>query len=278
MSNLNKITYHSYYFLTRISIFCFLLIFSNSFFTQNCKPKDYPFKAGEQIDYDVFYNMGKVWVPAGKVRFTVKDSIYNNKSCFLFDGKGKTLKSYDWFFKVRDHYASLVEKKTFQPQKFVRNVLEGDFRLYYDYRFDNKSEKATVYEDKIDRTKKSTINFPNCSFDVMTSVYYARTLDYSNVKYNDTIQLSMMVDKEIYDNVFIRYLGIETIEDQYGKKHECIKFSPQLIEGTLFQEGESMHIYVTNDKNRIPIYIEAEIVVGSVKAYIKSMKNIKYPV
>ena len=40
---------------------------------------------------------------------------------------------------------------------------------------------------------------------------------------------------------------------------------------------ESMHIYVTNDKNRIPIYIEAEIVVGSVKAYIKSMKNIKYP-
>ena len=112
---------------------------------------------------------------------------------------------------------------------------------------------------------------------MITSVYYARTLDYSNVEYNETIQLSMMVDKEIYDNVYIRYLGIETIEDQYGKKYECIKFSPQLIEGTLFKEGESMHIYVTNDKNRIPIYIEAEIVVGSVKAYIQSMKNLKYP-
>jgi len=273
MLTLSNKTYH--FKLIAFCCFSFLLIFNG--LSQDCKPTEYPFKAGEQIDYDVFYNMGKVWVPAGKVRFTVKDSIYNNKSCFLFDGKGKTLKSYDWFFKVRDHYASLVEKKTFQPQRFVRNVLEGDFRLYYDYRFNNQTEKAIVYKDKIDHSKKSTINFPNCSYDVITSVYYARTLDYSNVKYNDTIQLSMMVDKEIYDNVYIRYLGTETIEDQYGKKHECIKFSPQLIEGTLFQEGESMNIYVTNDKNRIPIYIEAEIVVGSVKAYIKSMKNIKYP-
>jgi len=273
MLTLSNKTYH--FKLIAFCCFSFLLIFNG--LSQDCKPTEYPFKAGEQIDYDVFYNMGKVWVPAGKVRFTVKDSIYNNKSCFLFDGKGKSLKSYDWFFKVRDHYASLVEKKTFQPQRFVRNVSEGDFKLYYDYRFNNQTEKATVYKDKIDRSKKSTINFPNCSYDVITSVYYARTLDYSNVKYNDTIQLSMMVDKEIYDNVYIRYLGTEIVEDQYGKKHECIKFSPQLIEGTLFQEGESMNIYVTNDKNRIPIYIEAEIVVGSVKAYIKSMKNLKYP-
>ena len=166
---------------------------------------------------------------------------------------------------------------TFEPQKFTRSVNEGDFKLYYDYRFNNKTEKATVYDDKIDHSKKSIIDFPNCSYDVITSVYYARTLDYSNVNYNDTIQLSMMVDKKIYNDLYIRYLGTETIEDQYGKKHDCIKFSPQLIEGTLFKEGESMYIYVTNDKNRIPIYIEAEIVVGSVKAYIKSMKNIKYP-
>ncbi len=259
-------------------VFFFMFFFINTvLFSQECQPTNYPFKSGEQIDYDVFYNMGKIWVPAGRVRFSVKDSVYNNKACFLFDGKGKSLKSYDWFFKVRDHYSSLVEKNTFEPQKFTRSVNEGDFKLYYDYRFNNKTEKATVYDDKIDHSKKSIIDFPNCSYDVITSVYYARTLDYSNVNYNDTIQLSMMVDKKIYNDLYIRYLGTETIEDQYGKKHDCIKFSPQLIEGTLFKEGESMYIYVTNDKNRIPIYIEAEIVVGSVKAYIKSMKNIKYP-
>ena len=55
--------------------------------------------------------MGKVWVPAGRVRFTVNDSIYNSKKCFFFDGKGKSLKNYDWFFKVEIDKAQLLKKK-----------------------------------------------------------------------------------------------------------------------------------------------------------------------
>ncbi len=249
---------------------------NNDGLSQDCKPLDYPFKKGEQLDYDIFYNMGKLWVPAGRVRFSVLDSIYNNKHCFVFDGKGKTLKSYDWFFRVRDHYCSIVEKTSFQPQQFVRKVIEGDFSLYYNYHFNNKTNKAIVYEDKHDKNKKSTIDFPLCSFDVITSVYYARTLDFSDMKINDSIQISMMVDKEIYNDIYVKYLGKATIKDQYGKKYNCIKFRPQLIAGTIFQEGEYMNVYVTNDKNRIPIYIEAEILVGSIKAYIKSIKNLKY--
>ena len=87
----------------------------------------------------------------------------------------------------------------------------------------------------------------------------------------------MMVDKEIYNSLFIRYLGRDTIKDQYGKKYNCLIISPLLIEGTLFKDGEFMKIYITDDRNRIPIYIEAEILIGSVKAYVKSIKNIKYP-
>ena len=221
--------------------------------------------------------MGKLWVPAAKVRFTVKDSIFNGSQSFHFNGKGKSLKSYDWFFKVRDSYSSIVNKDNFTPQTFTRNVNEGDFKLYYDYTFDIPNQKAKVIEDKLDTSKFSIIDFPKCSYDVMTSVYYARTLEYTNLEINDTIPLSMMVDKEIYNSLFIRYLGREIIKDQYGKKYNCIIISPLLIEGTLFKEGEFMKIYITDDLNRIPIYIEAEILIGSVKGYIKSIKNIKHP-
>jgi hypothetical protein len=216
-------------------------------------------------------------VPAGKVRFSVKDSLFNNSDCFYFNGKGKSLNSYDWFFKVRDIYSSVVNKNNFTPQKFTRNVHEGDFNLYYDYTFDITNEKAKVIEDKNDASKFSIIDFPKCSYDVMTSVYYARTLDYTNLNINDTIPLTMMVDKEIYDSLFIRYLGRDVIQDQYGKKYNCLIISPLLIEGTLFKEGEFMKIYITDDLNRIPIYIEAEIIIGSIKGYVKSIKNIKHP-
>ena len=221
--------------------------------------------------------MGKVWVPAGRVRFTVNDTIYNSKKCFFFDGKGKSLKNYDWFFKVRDRYSSIVEKEKFKPVRFTRNVNEGAFSLFYDYIFDYKNEKAKVIEDRRDKSKFSSIDFPNCSYDVMTSVYYARTLDYSSLKINDSIPLSMMVDKEIYNSLHIKYLGRDTIQDQYGKKYSCIIISPLLIEGTIFKEGDNMRVYITDDLNRIPIYVEAEILVGSIKAYIKGLKNLKYP-
>ena len=220
--------------------------------------------------------MGKIWVPAGKVRFTVKDSTYNNKNCFFFDGKGKSLKNYDWFFRVRDRYSSIVEKEKFEPIRFTRNVNEGSFSLYYDYLFDYKNEKAKVFEDRKDKSKYSIIDFPKCSYDVMTSVYYARTLDYSNLNINDSIPLSMMVDKEIYNSLHIKYLGRDTIQDQYGKTYSCLIISPLLIEGTIFKEGDYMRVYITDDLNRIPIYIEGEILIGSIKAYIKTIKNLKY--
>ena len=57
-----------------------------------------PFKDGEEIIYDVEYKMGKSWVSAGKARFLVKDSVFNNQSCYYVEGKGKSLKNYDWFF------------------------------------------------------------------------------------------------------------------------------------------------------------------------------------
>ena len=221
--------------------------------------------------------MGKLWVPAGRVRFSIKDSLYENQPCFYFEGKGKSLKSYDWFFKVRDKYSSFVKKETFKPLRFTRIVHEGDFHLFYDYKFDLKNQKATVYDNIKDKSSFSEISFPNCTYDVMTAVYYARALDFSNLKINDTIPLSMMVDKEIYNSLFIRYLGRDIIKDQYGKKYNCLIISPLLIEGTLFKDGEFMKIYITDDRNRIPIYIEAEILIGSVKAYVKSIKNIKYP-
>ncbi len=243
---------------------------------QNCIIQHSPFQGGEQLNYDVYYQLKKVWVQAGKARFSVKDSVVNGQKCFHFEGKGKSLKSYDWFFKVRDHYASLARKRTLVPVRFVRKVNEGGFSLYYDYHFDPENEKADVYLNPKDTVSHLEIDVPRCSFDVMTAVYYARTLDFTGMKEGDTIPMRFMVDKQIYD-VHIRYTGKEVIKTLNKEKYKCIKFRPLLIEGTIFEEGEFMEVYVTDDKNRIPIYVEAQILVGTVKAYITSMKRVKYP-
>jgi hypothetical protein len=258
-------------------VLAFLCLINFCLIGQTRVPDQIPFKDGEQLNYDAYYNLNKLWVPAGKVRFEVTDSVYNGKNCFMLDGKGKSLKTYDYFFKVRDRYTSIVDQKTLEPQRFVRQVNEGGFSMYYDYKFDNEKHQAVVQTDKKDPSKKQTIAFPINTYDVITAVYYARTLDFSDMKINDTIPLQMMIDKQIYDSVYIRYTGKAQIEGGDGKLYNCIKFRPLLIEGTMFEDGEYMEVFVTDDKNHIPIYIEAQIIVGSVRAYITSYKNVKYP-
>ena len=259
-------------------IFIALVFFASYSITAQCDPGEIPFKSGERLDYDAYYNLRKIWVPAGKVRFEVGDSTVNGKKYFHLDGKGKSLKTYDNFFKVRDHYSSVVDKKSLQPISFLRDIHEGGYSLYYDYKFDNKKKEATVIASKTDTTKKTTFEFPKCTFDVISAVYYARTLSFDNLQVGDTIPLQLMMDRQVYSSVYVRYMGKEIAKDQNGVSYRCIKFRPFLVEGSIFEEGEFMNVYVTDDKNHLPILVEAEILVGSVKAYLSSYKNVKYPI
>jgi hypothetical protein len=79
----------------------------------------------------------------------------------------------------------------------------------------------------------------------------------------------------VYD-LYIRYLGKETVKTKYGK-FKAIKFKPLLIKGTLFEGGEKMNVWVTDDPNRIPVRIESPITVGSVKVDLIGHRNLRYP-
>jgi Protein of unknown function (DUF3108) len=50
-----------------------------------------------------------------------------------------------------------------------------------------------------------------------------------------------------------------------------------LLKGNIFDGGEKMIIWVTDDSNHIPIRIESPIVVGSVKVDLMYYENLKYP-
>ena len=85
----------------------------------------------------------------------------------------------------------------------------------------------------------------------------------------------MFLDNEVY-NLYIKYMGKEDVKTRYGKFH-TIKFKPLLVKGTLFQGGEKMTVWVSDDPNHIPLRIESPIVVGSIKVDMMGYKNLRYP-
>lgn len=259
-----------------LSLLLFVNFLQLSSFSQ-CKPMVRSFKSGEVLNYNIVYNWGVIWVNAGKVTFKVKKELLNDKHVYHFSGIGKSVKKYDWIFKVRDYYDSWAYINSLKPIKYIRNTSEGKQKTKNYYSFNYKQKK--IYSDTWNSTKKrkkTTLKLQNCTFDIMTAVYFARTFDFDNYKKNEKIPLTMIVDNEIY-NLYGRFLGKDTITNREKHKYKCLKFSILLVEGTMFKGGEDLIVWVSDDKNRIPLHVEAKILVGSVNAIFNSASNLKYP-
>jgi hypothetical protein len=254
-----------------------LLLLSGFTFGQDCSSRNINFKSGERITYRAVYNWGFIWVNAGDVEFMVYDTIYMGKPALHFKSQGWSLKQYDWIFKVRDRFESFLDPITFKPLWFERDTYEGGFLVYNRYKFnysDNTLEIASQTSDRPFST--DTVPLKNCTFDVLSAIYYCRTLNFDSYNKGDTIPLTMAIDNEIFD-LYLRYLGREELITRDGQVYKTIRFSAMLVEGTIFKGGEDLEVWVTDDKNRVPILIEAKILVGSVKAVLTGMEGLMFP-
>uniref|UniRef100_UPI0026023C7A DUF3108 domain-containing protein n=1 Tax=uncultured Odoribacter sp. TaxID=876416 RepID=UPI0026023C7A len=96
-------------------------------------------------------------------------------------------------------------------------------------------------------------------------------INFDTLKPKELIPIRILIDNKIYD-LYIRYLGIDKVRVG-GKKRECYVFSPLLVEGDVFKGGENMKIWVSKDEYRIPLMVEAKILVGSVKGILEPAES-----
>src|SRR5687768_16095662 len=232
-----------------------------------CDIRNTAFNAGESLTFKVFYSVAGMYVGAGEAVFNSSIEQLNNRPVYHIVGDGKTYSFYDKFFKVRDKYETYVDTATLQPYRFIRNVYEGGYKKYENVTF-NKTTNSAI-------TNQGVYKVPECVQDVLSAVYYSRNIDFNKYKAGDRISFSMFLDNEVYE-MYIRYLGKETIKTKYGK-FKAVKFKPLLIKGTIFEGGEKMTVWVSDDKNHIPVRIESPISVGSVKIDMISYRNLRYP-
>jgi hypothetical protein len=259
--------------LSLLSVILFFL--ESSGLNAQCFKKNNAFGEGESISYDVSYNWGPLWVNAGIVTFSVTREKFMGKDAWHLKSTGKTYASYDLLFKVRDYYDSWISPESFNTYEFRRYIYEGGYSLVNTLRFDYTNSR--VYSNtkrNNDALRKDTLKTNLCSFDMLAAVYLTRTLDFSNVTFETKIPISVIIDDNIYP-IYIRSLGKEIVTNQDGSKYRCTKFSAKMVEGTIFRGDEDMLVWVTDDENKIPVYIEAKILIGTVRAYLKETKGLK---
>jgi hypothetical protein len=234
--------------------------------TEFCGITNTSFRAGENITFKVYYNLGRLFVGAGEAVFTCELEKLNGRDVYHVTGNGKTFRTYDWFFKVRDKYESFIDTSNMLPLHFLRNVDEGGYKFYNNVTFNAPQGTAT--------STNGTFKVPPCTQDVISAIYYARNINFDKYKPGDKIPFNMFLDDKVY-NIYIRYVGKEIVETKFGK-FRAIKFMPLLIKGTMFEGGEKMTVWVSDDGNKVPLRIDSPISVGSIKVDMVEYKNLRY--
>lgn len=243
-----------------------------------CGASNFTFKSGEKVVYHAYYNWGFIWIDAGEVTFTTDLTDYKGNKTYKLNSKGRTHKNYDWLYKVRDSFECYIDTAKLRPYYFRRTTSEGGYNVDNKYIFDYNSQNIFSETENSKKPKTlDTLELNKCVWDVLSAVYFVRNINFELYEENDKIDLSLIIDNKVFD-LYVRYRGKEEVSTRDGRTFRCLKFSPLLVEGTIFTSGEDMTVWVTDDNNRIPVIVEAKILIGSVKAVLNSYSGIRHPV
>ena len=223
------------------------------------------FKAGEKLKYRIHYG----FIDAGSATLEVKNEMKNigGRSCYHIIGTGETVGAFDWFFKVRDKYESIVDSQAIIPWLFFRRVNEGGYTINQNVSFNHYTDSA--------KSEKKTIHIPEYTQDLISAFYYSRTFDVTNVSEGEVFPIPGYLDDYTLP-LDVKFIGRDVIKTRIGSIR-CLAFRPMLQEGRVFRENEDMTVWVSDDDNHIPVRVQAEVLVGSIKMDLISFENIANP-
>ncbi len=270
LNNSNKIRcsefIYNYPNMKKTLLILVLLSLSFTVFAQN----EQAFKDGEWFRFRISYSG---WMKAGEATLKVDETTLEGKPVYHVTGKGKTTGAIRLFFKVKDRYESYFDRDQLIPYKFIRDINEGGHTKNIEILFDQENNKALVNNIKHKRQKVFDTR-PNVQDMVSTFYYLRNNLDVRTLEIGDEVRTDMFFDEENY-GFKIKYLGEETLRTKFGKV-KCLKFRPYVMAGRVFKEEESLTLWVSADKNRIPLRIKADLAIGSLRADLDAFKGLRH--
>ena len=241
--------------------------------------KNLAFAHGESATFTLHYEWGAIDSDVGSATVRLDSLTYNGQKAYRCTMHGRTTPLYDFFFKVREDFQSWFTRDGLRPLKFFRHSREGDYEAKNNYVYVWETGEpliaADLYTSKRGPYAKN-IPLTSCTFDLPTLFYYARNMDFDVIEPGKKHPMTFAIDDEVFNVYFILY-GRETIKVKGLGTVKTIKFAAKLLEGEVFKGEADMLIWVTDDDNRLPVYFEAPLLVGTAIGRMTSYKNLKHP-
>jgi hypothetical protein len=228
------------------------------------------FLPGEQLVYRLHYG----FVNAGEATVGVDPQYYsvNDRVCYKVNIIGRSTGSFDLVMKIRDQFTTYLDTSAMYPHKFFRIIREGKYKLDETIYFDQLNHTARLKQDS--DPEKITPTPPDIH-DIVSGYYFLRTINYDTKKLGDTISVNAYFEAKVYD-FKVKYLGKDVIDTKFGKIR-ALKLSPIMPENEMFKGGHSIRLWMSDDKNHVPLKVEALLFIGSVDLDLKSYSGLRWP-
>jgi len=227
------------------------------------------YKAGEWLKFRIHYGILNASYATLKLTNDKIDSI----PVYHVVGEGRTTGLARLFFKVDDVYESYFGKEDNKPYRFIRKIDEGGYTKDIEIDFNHGNAMAKLTDNK--HKKEFDIPINNDIQDLLSASYYLRNnFSEEDLTYGESIILNLLYDDDGVYQFKLKFLGKEILRTKYGKV-ECLKFRPYVQSGRVFKEKESVTLWVSNDLNKIPVRIKADLAVGSLKADLDGYNGLK---
>lgn len=229
------------------------------------------FGRGETIHYRVHY--GFINAAEATVETSGRLERVNERPCYQATVSGHTTGSFDYFLRIRDQWRSYIDTTSILPLRATRDIAEKSYRKKETVNFDHFRDVAEIQDHDKDEPKRTTVKILNNAQDMVSGFYYLRTLNFDRLRPGDVVKMPGFLDGENYV-LEVTFRGREITETKAGTIR-TLKLVPKLPANKLFKGENAISVYLSDDKNKIPVLFQAEMFVGSIKVDMYKAEGLK---
>ncbi len=237
------------------------------------------FQVGEKLTYVAQYRLLGICSDVGAAEITLNDGGAKDGRALMHPVvTAWSYKFWDAFFKLRDRYESVFYEDGCRPVYFHRDIHEGNYSIENYYHWDDSTHAITARVVRPDiYTIDTILPGTECTYDLITLLFNARNIDFESYQKGVNNPVSFAIDNEIFD-IYFRYIGKEEKRIPKLGVFRTMKFAAKVVAGEVFTGKHEITIWVSDDKNRVPLYIESPVIIGAVVGRLASYEGLKYPV
>ncbi len=218
------------------------------------------FGVGEKLTFAVKY----FGVTAGIGILEVKDfEEINGRKVYHIDATARTAPFFETMYRVKDVISSYVDVMGLFSWKYTKHLEEGGYRNDTIMSFDHEKKFA----EKNNGQRCEIVPFIQ---DVLSEFYYFRSV----YKGDEETKIDVASDECKSYQIVVKKLRTEKITVDAGT-FDCVVVQPFLKYEGIFRQKGDVWIWMTNDKNMIPVLVKSQIAIGTIDAVLQDAVVVK---